>query len=263
MHLRASNLRMRHLAKAVALLCLAVSCRPSPVRAQARPGSAEELLFNSANRERTMRGLPALKWDAQLAAAAQKHAAAMAQQNTLSHQLTGEPDPPTRARDAGARFSALAENVAFAPTAPELHTEWMNSPPHRQNLLDPQMTSVGIAVAPRGQQLFAAEDFSRAVAVLSLDEQEGRVRAQLKARGIMILTDDVDARSVCQLGPGHAASARPSYRMQYTSTDLNQLPDAVLQTIRSGRYRSAEVGACPPANKDDFAEYQVAVVFYQ
>ena len=65
-----------------------------------------------------------------------------------------------RASQAGARFSSLAENVAEGPSAEAIHREWMNSPPHRANLLDPQLDSVGIAVAERNGILFAVEDFS-------------------------------------------------------------------------------------------------------
>ncbi len=192
----------------------------------------------------------------------------MAQQNTLSHQLPGEAEPVARARKAGARFSVFAENVADGPSTGEIHEGWMNSPPHRKNLLDPQLNSIGIAVAvARDGQLFAVQDFSRAVASVSLDDQESRVRAQLKARGLAISGDNVDARRVCQLGPGHDTgyekAKRPVYMLRYTSADLDKLPDAMEQTIRGGRYHSAEVGACSPAQPSDFAEYQIAILLYQ
>ncbi len=261
--LAAFNDGVRNIPTTVVFLGLLTLCLPAVLSAQVREGSSEQLLFDAANRERTTRGLPALTWDAQLAAAAQKHAALMARQNALSHQLPGEPDTPARAKRAGARFSALAENVAFAPTAPEIHNGWMTSPPHRQNLLNPQMNAVGIAVVPRGDELFAVEDFSRTVAVLSLEEQESRVGTQLKARGILVLSDRADARSVCQLGPGHGTGGKPSYMVRYTVTDFDKLPDGLTQLIHSGRYHSAEVGACPLANTDDFAEYQIAVVLYE
>ncbi len=126
-------------ARLAALICLAGLFLPALLRAQTRE---EQILFDDANRERTQRGLSPLKWDAQLAAAAQQHASLMAQQNTLSHQLPGEPEPTARARAAGARFSALAENVADGPSVGEIHEGWMNSPPHRKNLLDPELNSV-------------------------------------------------------------------------------------------------------------------------
>lgn len=255
------NKAIRNFAMLSLLICLAPLFRPCLLRAQNKD---EQILFDDANRERTQRGLAPLKWDAQLAAAARQHASLMAQQNTLSHQLAGEPEPTTRARQAGAKFSALAENVADAPSIGEIHEGWMNSPPHRKNLLDPNLNSVGIAVvaAPEGQ-LYAAQDFSRAVVSLLLDDQEARVRAQLKARGLALSVDDADARRTCQQGPGHETGRRPAYMLRYTSTNLGKLPDLMEKTLRSGLYHAAEVGACAPAQASDFAEYQVAVLLYK
>ena len=255
------NKAMRNFALLSLLIFLAPLFRSCPLRAQNKD---EQILFDDANRERTQRGLSPLKWDAQLAAAARQHASLMAQQNTLAHQLPGEAEPPARARQAGAKFSALAENVADAPSIGEIHEGWMNSPPHRKNLLDPNLNSVGIAVlaAPEGQ-LFAVQDFSHAVVSLSLDDQEARVRAQLKARGLALSGDDTDARRACQQGPGHETGRRPAYMLRYTSTDLGKLPDLMEKTLRSGLYHAAEVGACAPAQSGDFAEYQVAVLLYE
>ncbi|HTQ95811.1 MAG TPA: CAP domain-containing protein, partial [Candidatus Acidoferrum sp.] len=114
-----------------------------PLLLAARPQTsvADQTLLNSANRERAAAGLPPLKWDAALAAAAHQHALKMAQMNQLSHQFSGEPAMQDRARQAGARFSAIAENVAQGPTVAGIHTQWMNSPAHRANILDPDLNS--------------------------------------------------------------------------------------------------------------------------
>src|SRR6202140_5642056 len=138
---------------------------PLPLRAQ--ENGAAQILFESANHERAAQGLAPLKWSVTLATAARQHALGMAAQNTLSHQLPGEPGMAERAAQAGARFSSLAENVAEGPSAESLHRQWMNSPPHRANLLDPQLDSVGIAVAERNGVLFAVEDFSQEAGKLS------------------------------------------------------------------------------------------------
>ncbi len=131
-------------------------------------GSSEQILLQLANRDRTARGLSPLKWSDALAEAAHQHAVWMARQNALSHQFPGEPAMADRASRAGARFSSLAENVALGPSAEGIHQQWMNSPPHRANLLDPQLDSVGIAVSDRNGTLFAVEDFSLAVSDLSI-----------------------------------------------------------------------------------------------
>lgn len=171
--------------------------------AQPQSATAERALFEAANHERTAQGLAQLRWDNALANAAHEHALLMAQRNTLSHQFPGEPPLQDRARVAGARFTEIAENVAEGPSAVQIHSSWMHSPPHRANLLDPELTAIGIAVvgtAPRGGagaagagfgggatgMLFAVEDFSQSVASLSFTEQEGLVGEALAARGLQV-----------------------------------------------------------------------------
>src|ERR1700689_2656741 len=162
------------IASVLATMSLAILiCSPRPARGQ-ESGPAQAL-FESANHERAARGLAPMKWSAPLAAAARQHALRMAAQNTLSHQLPGEVGMVDRATQAGVRFSSLAENIAEGPSAESIHREWMNSPPHRANLLDPQLDSLGIAVAERNGVMFAVEDFSLAVGKLSVEEQEGIV----------------------------------------------------------------------------------------
>jgi len=98
---------------------------------------------------------------------------ALAQQNSLSHQFPGEPDLAGRVAQAGARFSTIAENIAEGPSVVSIHEQWMKSPPHRRNLLDPQLDSVGISVAERNGTWFAVEDFSLAVGALSCRIRRG------------------------------------------------------------------------------------------
>jgi hypothetical protein len=151
-------------------------------------------LLEDANKERVAQGLAPLRWNANLATAAHAHALLMAQRNTLSHQFSGEAPLQDRARSAGARFTAVAENVAEGPSAEMIHASWMHSPPHRANLLDPELTDIGIAVAVgapgpgsgRGPMLFAVQDFSQAVPELSLNEQEREVASALSAHGLQV-----------------------------------------------------------------------------
>ena len=130
--------------------------------AQRKLSGPEQTLFDAANRERAAQGLASLKWSAALASAARTHAQKMAQANRLEHQFPGEMDLGTRVRLAGVRFRAVAENVAQGPSAASIHSQWMNSPPHRANVLDPELDSIGIAVVERNGQLFAVQDFAQA-----------------------------------------------------------------------------------------------------
>jgi uncharacterized protein YkwD len=173
------------------------------VHAQPQMASVERALFDAANRERAAQGLGQLRWDEALANAARNHALLMAQRNILSHQFAGESALQDRARVAGARFTEIAENVAEGPSADVIHAGWMHSPPHRANLLDPELTAVGIAVVGTATRdgtglvgngagiLFAVEDFSQSVANLSFADQERQVAAVLAVRGLQIITSNV------------------------------------------------------------------------
>lgn len=234
---------------------------PSTARAQAS-GSAHAL-FASANHEREAQGLAPLKWSDTLAGAARQHALRMAAQNTLSHQLPGEPGMAERASHEGAHFTSLAENVAEGPSAQSIHRQWMNSPPHRANLLDPQLDSVGIAVAEGRGVLFAVEDFSLAADELSREQQEEIVDALLRSRGLRLLNYKSDARRSCAMDNGYAGSHAPSFVLHYAAPDLHTLPDLLEQRIQNGKYHAAVVGACPSNAKLGLANHRIAVLLFE
>ena len=123
---------------------------------------AERELFASVNQARRAQGLAPLRWNDALAEAARRHAEVMAERGSAQHGFAGEPGLTTRVKQAGAHFSWLSENVTQGPTPRFIHSQFMNSPPHRANILDRDMESIGVGVVERGGQLFAVEDLSQA-----------------------------------------------------------------------------------------------------
>ncbi|HZL25237.1 MAG TPA: CAP domain-containing protein [Acidobacteriaceae bacterium] len=234
----------------------------SQVRAQA-VSVAEQYLFQAANAERASRGLPTLRWDAALYRAAQGHSLEMARRESISHQYPGEPELAARGKSAGARFSLIAENVAEAQTAVRIHDAWMNSPGHRANLLDPHVDAVGISVRSRNGQLYAVQDFERAVESLTLEQQEQAVGRLVAAAGpVAILPADEGARRTCAQSTGFAGARQPMFVMRYTSGDLLRIPDALKVRVASGKYSEAAVGACAGAGNQPFSTYSIAVLLY-
>jgi len=193
--------------------------------------NAERALLEDANRERVAQGLAPLRWNANLAAAAHVHALQMVQHNTLSHQFSGEAPLQDRARSAGARFTEVAENVAEGPSAEMIHASWMHSPPHRANLLDPELTDIGIAVAVgapgpgsgRGPMLFAVQDFSQAVPELSLNEQEHEVASALAARGLQVTNLAADPSSA----PAVKRSSKHSATLRNAAATTSDVPGTI------------------------------------
>lgn len=253
---------MRIFPKAVTWILATLIFLPMAV-AKDIPSAPEKVLFDSANRERKALGLAPLRWDSALAEAARRHAETMLQHNAISHQFPGEIDFSRRASEAGAHFSAIAENVAVGPDAGEIHDAWMKSPGHRRNLLDPDLNSLGVAVVSHDGQLFAVEDFDRALSALPLQEQEKRVGAKLRALQVPLSPDRDEARFACTLGSGYRAGREPQYVLQYSTTDLDDLPAQLLHKIRTERYRRAAVGACPLQNEEGFENYHLAVILFK
>jgi len=121
----------------------------------------ERELFASVNQARRAQGLPQLRWDEALATAARRHAEVMAEHGSAQHGFEGEPSLSARVKQAGVHFSWLSENVVQGPSPEFIHAQFMKSPPHRANVLDKDMDSVGIGVVEQRGQLFAVEDFSQ------------------------------------------------------------------------------------------------------
>jgi len=227
------------------------------------PTVGEQYLFAAANAERAQRGLGALRWDAALYRAAGVHAREMAARASISHQYAGEPELAARARQAGARFSVIAENVAEAPTAVRIHDAWMASEGHRANLLDPRVNAVGIRVVSRGGELYAVEDFSHTVESLPLEEQESAVASVLAGQSrLTVLPTSDDARRTCTMETGYAGARKPWFVMRYTTADLSRLPDELRTQLAAGRYHQAQVGACAPSEEAGFSSYWLAVMLF-
>lgn len=231
----------------------------------ARPAAAEEL-FALANQSRAQAGLEPLQWDAALAEAAMRHCQRMAAEREISHRYGGEADLTARAAAAGAHFGLIEENIAVGSYAAQIHAGWMNSPGHRTNLLNAQVDHVGIAVIAAQGVLYAVEDFSRAVPVLTATEVEARVADLLRVSGVAVRRDNRDARAACTLASGlpPLTGSEPDFVMRWQGADLNELPGDLTARLASGRYRQAEVGSCPGRSREgSFTVYRLAVLLYE
>jgi hypothetical protein len=221
----------------------------------------ETMLLEAANRERAAAGLPPFHWDTSLATSARRHAELMAQRKTLSHQFPGESALQDRATHSGARFSVIAENVAEGPTVLGLHTQWMNSPPHRANILADDMNAVGIAIVQSGNMLFAVQDFAEAIPALNLEAQEMQVATLLSSRGLRMVKETSDARKTCDMDRGFAGT-RPSSVLRYETTDLSRFPEDIDQKVQSRKYHSAAIGACDAGGSSGFTRFRIAILLF-
>jgi hypothetical protein len=225
---------------------------------------AERILFTATNQARADQGLPPLKWDGTLAQAAQAHAVLMVQNSELSHHYSGEPDLAQRAAQAGAHFQTIAENIAMGPSPEVIQKEWMKSPQHRANILDPTLNAVGIAVIKYGSYWYAVADFEHNVDSLAFDQVESAIEKLLLSQGVRPTPSlRQDARQTCEMSHGIAGGSKPGFVMRWQSSDLSGLPNPLMERLRSGEYHTAAIGACDSANAEQgFTTYRLAVLLY-
>ncbi|MCT7983148.1 CAP domain-containing protein [Laspinema sp. A4] len=98
------------------------------------------------NVERSQQGLAPLTFNPQLAAAAQVHSANMGMRDFMDHiDPVDRTKPADRVTMQGYNYQTVAENVAGGqPTPEQVVRDWMNSPSHRVNILNPAVTEIGV-----------------------------------------------------------------------------------------------------------------------
>ena len=151
-----------------ALVAAVLAC---PAHAAPDDDEIATALFARTNHLRAMSDLQALTTEPRLTSAAQRFAEYMAGTDRYGHQADGR-QPADRAQAHGYDNCLVAENIAFASNdngfdaddlAALLFDGWTTSPPHRRNLLDGELTEVGIATAysARSDRYYAVQLFGR------------------------------------------------------------------------------------------------------
>lgn len=99
------------------------------------------------NGNRQAQGLNALTENAQLDRAAASKAADMEKEQYFSHTSPSGATPWHWFQKEGYAYQYAGENLAIHfTTAEDQQTAWMNSPSHRENILNPKYKEIGVAV---------------------------------------------------------------------------------------------------------------------
>ncbi len=115
----------------------------------------EQHIVDLTNQVRREKNLSSLKVNAILTKAARAYAQRLARTDQFSHTADGR-SPSERVESAGYKFCAIAENLAMdrshagfdtGQLALQALAGWMNSPPHRANILMAGATEIGVGVA--------------------------------------------------------------------------------------------------------------------
>jgi uncharacterized YkwD family protein len=118
---------------------------PSPSLPPSESNDFEKRVFELVNEERQKQGLSPLSWSDSLAAVARAHSKDMNDRAFMAHENPDRLSPFDRMKNYGIRYSRAAENIAAGQTSPEAVMKgWMNSSGHRANILNPNLTTLGV-----------------------------------------------------------------------------------------------------------------------
>jgi len=149
-------------------LCLCLCCSPWQARAgrdQAFKLSDEEKqVLDLTNAERQKEKLPPLKPNPILFKVARGHSENMARQGKMEHVLDGK-TPFDRLKAAGYKYAKGGENIAAGDEKipfDAVMKAWMESKVHRENILYPDFTEIGLGLVHDGKgKLYYTQVFAR------------------------------------------------------------------------------------------------------
>jgi uncharacterized protein YkwD len=101
------------------------------------------------NQARGSVGADALGWSPALATKATNWAQHLADTGVLAHSVLAQGVPPG--------WHELGENVGYAGSVAAVHSGFLNSPPHAENMLNPRWRVMGIGAARAGDRVWVVE----------------------------------------------------------------------------------------------------------
>lgn len=123
--------------------------------------SAENKILELMNQKRTEAGLKPLTMDNTLLSVARYKSNHMIQNGYFSHTNPDGTKWTNWLQTIGYKYTATAENIAYNSYDPvELFNQWWNSAGHRENMMNPSYTKVGIGVLYGNGKYMGTQTFS-------------------------------------------------------------------------------------------------------
>ena len=111
----------------------------------------EKQVVDLTNAERTKAGLKPLEIHSPLMAVAHAKSADMAKNNYFSHTSPTFGSPFDQIKSAGISYRSAGENIAQGQRTPQQVVQaWMDSPGHRQNIMNANYTHIGVGFVEDG-----------------------------------------------------------------------------------------------------------------
>lgn len=253
---------------------LSISFLVGVAGAQTSLSADESRLLNLLNRDREKAKLPKLQWDPHLAQSARLHTQKLVDHQELSHQFNGEPPLGERVGVTGLRFNSVAENVGMAPTIDEIHDGFMNSPPHRANILSPKFNSVGFGIASSQGELYVTQNFANVLPSYSADDFRtavisafNQVRKSHHVSEIDVRADERLDKAACtgNVNPNSLIQDLPGATglIVFTSSVPEKLPSDMQNAAADRTYQRMNIGICfKPGPAHGYGSFYVVVALY-
>ncbi len=117
----------------------------APTQAPSGLSAMEQEVLALVNSERAKNGLSALSWADDVAAVARAHSSDMINRGFFSHTNPDGESPFDRLKNNGISYRTAAENIAYGQKTPaDVMNAWMNSSGHRANILNKNVTELGV-----------------------------------------------------------------------------------------------------------------------
>ncbi len=260
-----------------------------PAGATLDAAQTEQRLLELINADRARAGLAALGLDPRLARVALAHSQDMQEHGFIGHTSKTTGDAGDRVKRAGIRTPLVLENIGRGYSPDEVHRGLMESPGHRENVLNPEATDVGFGVVISREDQRAAylvtELFARFAHPIDVEQAPARLgeavtRARAR-RGLPALERDVALDELCAqaareffMAQAHesiqevvdhlnqrAARSHPPYtRLGALMTLVSSLDEAAtLDALQDPHARAIGLGIAQ-GTRDDTLEHAIAVV---
>lgn len=225
------------------------SSAPTASAEVALPITADGILLNT-NAERYREGVPVLKQNEQLALMARRKLVDMFARQYFAHESPTGESAGDLAKAVGYEYMTVGENLALGgfTSSKDVVDAWMNSPGHRENILKPTYTEIGIAAARgtyEGRRVWiAVQEFGLPRTACPKPSESLAARIENGEKLLALLKRIVEARRVMYETAARArtSEAGARYEAYVRSVDLYNKHAATYRPLVREYNKNVEAG---------------------
>jgi len=158
----------------------------------------EKTMFELINYDRAWHDMGPLIFSLHLSKAALMHSNNMAEMNKVAHELPGCKNLNQRLEDISVNVFKQGENVASGKDIKDIQKNLMDSPAHRQTMLDPDFTHVGIGIVKKKDLLYITQDFASVIPDITISVGKRRLLDKINRLSFSFFKENLALSSIAQ-----------------------------------------------------------------